>query len=219
MRILNIHGANDVRLDPKDPPKPGDKVVVFGCGPIGLGIVIWLVDRGVTDVVALDLVPERAAALGARAVIDPTSEDVRARLSRMASGSWLVRSGQPVMKYQEYSSWDQCTTFGVTLAWWTNSKCALSAEFSNTICGCTGSSSSRLTIPDDLPAVTEMRAEVLAMGLEDVQRSVLGAVCHQILAEATQGYGGGGGMVARPADLIPARGLSREGNLPLAPRK
>jgi len=49
--------------------KPGDKAVVFGCGPIGLGIVLWLVDRGVTDVVALDVVParrERAAALGVR---------------------------------------------------------------------------------------------------------------------------------------------------------
>jgi threonine dehydrogenase-like Zn-dependent dehydrogenase len=50
--------------------KPGDKVVVFGCGPIGLGMVLWLVDRGITDVVALDLAPERlerARALGARA--------------------------------------------------------------------------------------------------------------------------------------------------------
>jgi len=65
---------------------PGDRVVVFGCGPIGLGIVLWLVDRGVTDVVALDLVPERrerALALGARAVIDPTREDVRARLEAL----------------------------------------------------------------------------------------------------------------------------------------
>jgi 2-desacetyl-2-hydroxyethyl bacteriochlorophyllide A dehydrogenase len=66
--------------------KPGDKVVVFGCGPIGLGIVLWLADRGVTDIVALDLVPERrerALVLGARAVIDPTKEDVRARLTEL----------------------------------------------------------------------------------------------------------------------------------------
>jgi threonine dehydrogenase-like Zn-dependent dehydrogenase len=49
-------------------------VVVFGCGPIGLGMILWLVDRGVTDVVALDLAGERrdrALALGARAVFDP----------------------------------------------------------------------------------------------------------------------------------------------------
>jgi threonine dehydrogenase-like Zn-dependent dehydrogenase len=63
--------------------KPGDKVVVFGCGPIGLGIVLWLVDRGVTDVAALDLSDERlerASALGARTVINPGRENVRTRL-------------------------------------------------------------------------------------------------------------------------------------------
>jgi len=66
--------------------KPGDKVAVFGCGPIGLGIVLWLADRGVTDVVALDIAPERlerARALGARATIDPSKEDAKARLSRL----------------------------------------------------------------------------------------------------------------------------------------
>jgi (R,R)-butanediol dehydrogenase / meso-butanediol dehydrogenase / diacetyl reductase len=72
-----LHGVNRMQV------KPGDKTVVFGCGPIGLGMVLWLVDRGITDVVALDLAPERlerAMALGARAVINPTKEDVRARL-------------------------------------------------------------------------------------------------------------------------------------------
>ena len=72
-----LHGVNRAQA------KPGDKVVVFGCGPIGLGMVLWLVDRGVTDVVALDLAPERLArakALGARAAFDPTREDLRARL-------------------------------------------------------------------------------------------------------------------------------------------
>jgi (R,R)-butanediol dehydrogenase / meso-butanediol dehydrogenase / diacetyl reductase len=72
-----MHGVN------RSQAKPGDKVVVFGCGPIGLCMVLWLVDRGVTDVVALDLAPERlarATALGARAVLDPTREDLRARL-------------------------------------------------------------------------------------------------------------------------------------------
>jgi (R,R)-butanediol dehydrogenase/meso-butanediol dehydrogenase/diacetyl reductase len=72
-----LHGVNRMQV------KAGDKVAVFGCGPIGLGMVLWLVDRGVTDVVALDLSPERlerAKALGARAVINPAKEDVRARL-------------------------------------------------------------------------------------------------------------------------------------------
>lgn len=75
-----LHGVNRMQV------KPGDKAVVFGCGPIGLGMVLWLVDRGITDVVALDVSPERlerAAALGARAVINPLKEDVRARLAEL----------------------------------------------------------------------------------------------------------------------------------------
>ena len=75
-----LHGVNRAQA------KPGDKVVVFGCGPIGLGMVLWLKDRGVEDVVALDLAPERlerARALGARAVINPAKEDVRARLREL----------------------------------------------------------------------------------------------------------------------------------------
>jgi (R,R)-butanediol dehydrogenase / meso-butanediol dehydrogenase / diacetyl reductase len=72
-----LHGVNRAQV------KAGDKVVVFGCGPIGLGMVLWLVDRGVTDVIALDLSNERlerARSLGARAVINPAREDVRSRL-------------------------------------------------------------------------------------------------------------------------------------------
>ena len=75
-----MHGVNRAEV------KPGDKVVVFGCGPIGLGMILWLVDRGVTDVVALDLAPERrerALALGARAALDPTQCDLRAELAKL----------------------------------------------------------------------------------------------------------------------------------------
>jgi (R,R)-butanediol dehydrogenase/meso-butanediol dehydrogenase/diacetyl reductase len=75
-----LHGVNRTEA------KPGDKVAVFGCGPIGLGMVLWLADRGITDVVALDLAPERlerAMALGARAGINPGKEDVRARLGEL----------------------------------------------------------------------------------------------------------------------------------------
>ena len=72
-----LHGVN------RSEAKAGDKVVVFGCGPIGLAMVLWLVDRGVTDVVAIDLADERlerARALGAKATINPTRENVRDRL-------------------------------------------------------------------------------------------------------------------------------------------
>jgi len=87
-----LHGVN------RSQAKPGDKVVVFGCGPIGLAMVLWLVDRGVTDVVALDLSPqrlERALALGARAAFDPTREDLRARLIEL-HGSARVFSRESV---------------------------------------------------------------------------------------------------------------------------
>lgn len=75
-----MHGVNRMEV------KAGDKVVVFGCGPIGLGMVLWLIDRGVTDLVALDLAPERrerALALGARAALDPTQVDLRAELAKL----------------------------------------------------------------------------------------------------------------------------------------
>jgi 2-desacetyl-2-hydroxyethyl bacteriochlorophyllide A dehydrogenase len=75
-----LHGVNRAQA------KAGDKVVVFGCGPIGLSMVLWLVDRGVTDAVALDLADERlerAKALGARAVINPAKENVRERLREL----------------------------------------------------------------------------------------------------------------------------------------
>ena len=87
-----LHGVNRAQA------KAGDKVVVFGCGPIGLGMVLWLVDRGVKDVVALDLAPERlerAKALGARAVINPTTENVRSRLLEL-HGSARVFSREAV---------------------------------------------------------------------------------------------------------------------------
>ena len=75
-----MHGVNRADV------KAGDKVVVFGCGPIGLGMILWLVDRGVTDVVALDLAEERlerARALGARAAFDPTKVDLKAELAKL----------------------------------------------------------------------------------------------------------------------------------------
>lgn len=83
---VGLHGVNRAQV------RPGDKVVVFGCGPIGLAMVMWLLDRGVTDVVALDLAPERLArakALGARDVIDPTKESVRRRLLELHGSARL----------------------------------------------------------------------------------------------------------------------------------
>ena len=64
----------------------GEKVVVFGAGPIGLAAVATLRSRGVAGVVAVDLSPRRleiARALGAETVVDPSAEDLWARLAEV----------------------------------------------------------------------------------------------------------------------------------------
>lgn len=63
--------------------RPGEAVVVLGCGPIGLGAVAVLADRGVTRVVAVDPSARRRALaleLGAELAVDPTTDDVWATL-------------------------------------------------------------------------------------------------------------------------------------------
>ncbi|MFV8819854.1 zinc-dependent alcohol dehydrogenase [Haliea sp. E17] len=72
-----LHGVNRAEV------KPGDKVVVFGCGPIGLGMVFWLKERGINDVVALDLAEERlerARAIGVQAAFNPTEVNLTEKL-------------------------------------------------------------------------------------------------------------------------------------------
>ena len=59
--------------------RAGEKAVVFGAGPIGLAAVATLVDRGVADVIAVDLSERRLAlarALGAAATLNPGTDDV-----------------------------------------------------------------------------------------------------------------------------------------------
>ncbi len=73
-----LHGVNRAEA------KAGTKLVIYGCGPIGLGMVMWAVDRG-CDVIALDLADERlerARGLGARTV-NPASEDSIARIKAL----------------------------------------------------------------------------------------------------------------------------------------
>lgn len=74
-----LHGVNraDVR--------PGHKVVVFGAGSIGLGAVIGLRQRGVTDIVAVDVMDSRlelARRFGATATVNPTRDDLGAIVGR-----------------------------------------------------------------------------------------------------------------------------------------
>ena len=66
--------------------KPGDKVAVMGAGPIGLAAMATLVDRGIEDIVAIDLSETRldvARKLGVPETLNPTNEDVWAGLARL----------------------------------------------------------------------------------------------------------------------------------------
>ena len=72
-----LHGVNRAQA------KAGQKVVVLGCGPIGLGMVLWLADRGVEELIVVDLSDERlerARALGAKYTINPSREDLRTKV-------------------------------------------------------------------------------------------------------------------------------------------
>ena len=65
--------------------QPGDRVAVFGCGPIGLLAITALADRGAADVVAVDPSARRrelAGEFGASHVVDPATDDVWAELAR-----------------------------------------------------------------------------------------------------------------------------------------
>ena len=78
-------------------PKPGDKVVVFGAGPIGLGAAIGYKLSGASSVVVVDIQParlEKALAVGADAVINSLEEDVIARLTEL-HGAGATAMGHP----------------------------------------------------------------------------------------------------------------------------
>jgi (R,R)-butanediol dehydrogenase / meso-butanediol dehydrogenase / diacetyl reductase len=78
--------------------KAGDKVAVFGAGPIGLGTVAVLRSRGIDDVVVFDLSPfrrDRALALGACAAFDPTEKEPAEALRELHGSVTVFRSQAP----------------------------------------------------------------------------------------------------------------------------
>jgi (R,R)-butanediol dehydrogenase/meso-butanediol dehydrogenase/diacetyl reductase len=82
-----MHGVN------RSGAKPGEKVVVFGCGPIGLGAVLWLNHFGVEDVVAVDMFDERlelARAMGAKATIHAGREGLGERLKALHGAEMVM---------------------------------------------------------------------------------------------------------------------------------
>ncbi|GAA2566092.1 zinc-dependent alcohol dehydrogenase [Mycolicibacterium diernhoferi] len=91
-----LHAVNQVA------PRHGDQVLVFGAGPIGLGITIALKSRGVQHVVVADILPDRlekALKVGADAVINSAEEDLAARLIDLhgeGDSMWPNRAGTDV---------------------------------------------------------------------------------------------------------------------------
>lgn len=90
---VGLHGVN------RGHPTPLTKAAVFGCGPIGLGAVMWLARRGVRHVVAVDISDARLAyaqKMGAHATINPLKEDLAARLTEL-HGEGIAVMGQPTV--------------------------------------------------------------------------------------------------------------------------
>ena len=93
------HAVNQVA------PKPTDKAMVFGAGPIGLGATIALKSLGVSHVVVADIVPARldkALKVGADAVINSADEDVVATIDRP---SWQLGNRYGRVKPAPTSTW------------------------------------------------------------------------------------------------------------------
>jgi threonine dehydrogenase-like Zn-dependent dehydrogenase len=85
-----MHAANRAEAT------PDSRVVVFGAGPVGVGIVGWLKLRGVRDIVSVDLSPvrlEQAAILGADAGVLGTEDVIGALRERHGTAHVL---GAPV---------------------------------------------------------------------------------------------------------------------------
>jgi threonine dehydrogenase-like Zn-dependent dehydrogenase len=89
---------------------PDDKVVIFGCGPIGLFSLATLVDRGNERVIAVDLSERRlqlARDLGAMAALDGAAPDLWQQISELhgtapfmfgpmaATDAYIEASGAP----------------------------------------------------------------------------------------------------------------------------
>ena len=89
---VGMHACNRAAL------KPGDKIAVFGAGPIGLGIIAVLRRRGFDDIAIIDMSDfrlELARALGAKHLINPKSGDVAKALADVHGGGDVF--GLPVV--------------------------------------------------------------------------------------------------------------------------
>lgn len=105
---VGMHAAErvDVGVD--------DKVAVFGCGPIGLAAIAALADRGLTDIVGIDLSATRrglAEQVGAAVTIDPAAQSVWRELGRVHGTTTQTFGKAPATKgYIEASGSDAVLT-------------------------------------------------------------------------------------------------------------
>jgi threonine dehydrogenase-like Zn-dependent dehydrogenase len=83
--------------------QPGEKVVVFGAGPIGLSALVALRFRGVDDVISVDRSARRleiARELGARETVNPSTDDLWGRLRELHGTEPVM--GAPMLATDAY---------------------------------------------------------------------------------------------------------------------
>ena len=71
------------------PYKPGDSVLILGGGPIGLAVVQCLIARGAEKIIVSEVAPKRrefAKQFGAHHVLDPTKDDIVAKVRELCDG-------------------------------------------------------------------------------------------------------------------------------------
>lgn len=71
------------------PYKPGDAVLVLGGGPIGLAVIQTLKVKGCDRIIVSEVAPRRkefAKQFGAHYVLDPTKDDIVARVREICDG-------------------------------------------------------------------------------------------------------------------------------------
>ncbi len=69
--------------------KGGERVAIWGAGPVGLFAIVSAAVKGAETIIAIETVPERqslARVAGATHVIDPSKEDVLARIKEITAG-------------------------------------------------------------------------------------------------------------------------------------
>lgn len=71
------------------PFKKGDSVLILGGGPIGLAVVQSLRARGAENIIVSEIAPRRkefAKQFGAHHVLDPTKDDIVAKVRELCNG-------------------------------------------------------------------------------------------------------------------------------------